>query len=352
MNINTTNYEIYILDYYEGRLTKSEAKELFSFLAIHPDIKAEFDNFEIISLKDATSIKYEFKESLKKTSASSAAIINTTNYKEFFIAAHEGDLNEIQKKQLGIFLNQHPSLNNDYHLFQIAKLTADQTIVFRNKRQLKKFFIFTPISKKLIYQTVSIAASLLIFAGISVYLFTPDSTLNKDITAFNNNNKTFKNSSLKHDNKINESAQMKHILASSVIKTKIIKKNITKETQTPEAIERVTSDIHSLSSLHSVKITTKETGLINEESRNYYTSINQLLAFADEQIKQAEVEQIPDPKKTSRLEIDADLLKDQPLAEAGGFIKNIAVIGYSKIEEIRNTAKDTYLALEEKVSRK
>ena len=89
---------------------------------------------------------------------------------------------------------------------------------------------------------------------------------------------------------------------------------------------------------------------IDENNRNYFTSINLLLALEDEQTNNRSEEKNPDKEKPSRFEFDTDLLKGQPIAEAGGFLKNVAVLGFTKIEEISSTAKDTYLALEEKVS--
>ncbi|MFZ4741704.1 MAG: hypothetical protein ACOYLE_11125, partial [Bacteroidales bacterium] len=89
--------------------------------------------------------------------------------------------------------------------------------------------------------------------------------------------------------------------------------------------------------------------LINDEHRNYYTSINDLLAFADDQIDNNTAEQIIDNKKNRRFDFDANLLKNQPIAEAGSFLKNAAIIGFSKIEAIGSDIKDTYVALEKKV---
>ena len=43
--INRTNYEIYFIDYFDGRLDEKSQKELFAFLKANADLKDEFDRF-------------------------------------------------------------------------------------------------------------------------------------------------------------------------------------------------------------------------------------------------------------------------------------------------------------------
>jgi len=352
MNINKENYEIYILDYYEGTLSKSKAQELFAFLEANPDIKEEFDNFENISLIDETSIKYDFKESLKKANTSSATIINLDNYKEFFIANIEGDLSISQQKQLEIFLLRHPFLNNEYHLFNIAKLSPDTSIVFENKRQLKKFSVFNlPINKKLIYQTASIAASLLLFASITTYFYSSKNINNKNVTAINTNKtSTFVKPITKSTKVITNNVKNNNVFASNA-NIKVVKHQNTSEKIIQNKV-RETNEIQLLASISLKEINTNSTVSIDEEPRNYYTSLNNLLAFAEDPINDNVAESTTGNKKTRRFKIDPNLLKDHPLAQAGGFLKNIAVVGYDKIEELGAAAKSNYLAFEEKVRRK
>ncbi|MFZ4400822.1 MAG: hypothetical protein ACOYO1_12370 [Bacteroidales bacterium] len=355
MNINRDNYEIYILDYYEGRLQKSKEEALFVFLDANPDLKEEFNNFENISINDETPMCFDFKESLKKTDINTTIAINLTNYKEFFIADNEGDLSNTQKKQLEIFLAQHPFLKNDYHLFQITKLSADKSIIFKEKHKLKKFIIFnTTISKKLVYQSISIAASLLIMASITTFYFNRSNTIHTNVTAISEHNtdklKSAVNLSEKQDKTEKTIIDKTKVLATNIQKVKTIKKQILEEKMPASTLsERITEPIRLIACIPFQKLTNESANYqIEDDSRNYYTSLNTLLVLAEEQSDINIAEQINNTKKPSRFEIDDDLLKGQPIAEAGGFLKNIAVIGFSKIEEFGTTAKDTYLALEEK----
>lgn len=353
MNISKDNYEIYILDYYEGKLNESQTQELLAFVGANPDVKAEFDAFENISLTEDTSIQYDFKECLKKEAISSSCMINLCNYQEFFIADSEGDLSISQKSQLEKFRLLHPNLNNDYHLFQLTKLSADKTIVFENKHQLKKFSIFNiPINKKIIYQTASIAASLILMASVATYYFSNNSKTIQSTTittAENSKTKTITKPVIKPIESIANVNQNKI----PVLTTKAKKQHLSKEPiQNTTQSKKNNTDIQFLASIQLQKINIESPVLINDELRNYYTSINDLLAFADDQIDNNTAEQIIDNKKNHRFDFDADLLKNQPIAEAGGFLKNVAVMGFTKIEEMGNNAKETYLAIEEKFSRK
>ncbi len=350
MNISKDNYEIYILDYYEGKLNESQTHELLAFVDAHPDVKAEFDAFENISLTEDASIQFDFKECLKKEAISSSRMINLSNYQEFFIADSEGDLSISQKSQLEKFRLLHPNLNNDYHLFQLTKFSADKTIVFENKRQLKKFSVFNiPINKKIIYQTASIAASLLLVASVATYYFS-------------NNTKTIQSTTITTAENDKTKAIIKPVIKPIepfanvkpnkmlVLTTKTKKQDLSKEPfQNSTQSKNNNIDIQFLASIQLQKINIESPVLINDENRNYYTSINDLLAFADDQIDNNTAEQIIDNKKDRRFDFDANLLKNQPIAEAGSFLKNAAIIGFSKIEAIGSDIKDTYVALEKKV---
>ena len=144
MNINRNNYEIWFLDYYEGRLSREQVAALMAFLELHYDLKEEFDNFENISLPPAKDIVFDAKDSLKKIPVITVGGINEKNYEEFFIGEMEGDLSKEQSEQLVTFLKKNPSLKKEYDLFGKTKIAPDETIKFNAKQSLKKNII-TPV---------------------------------------------------------------------------------------------------------------------------------------------------------------------------------------------------------------
>lgn len=131
MNINKNNYEAYFLDYHEGNLSPQEVADLFLFLEEHPELKKELDDFENVTLDDFSAPVFENKESLKKN-------ITPDNREDYFIRAIEGNLDANEIILLQTFLTEHPEFLKEFKLFEKTKLQADTSLVFENKPELKQ----------------------------------------------------------------------------------------------------------------------------------------------------------------------------------------------------------------------
>src|SRR4051812_47698116 len=100
MMISRSNYEIYFVDYFDGRLNESQRAELFTFLESNSDLKEEFSEFEkIMSLPD-DKIIFADKDSLKKN------VPTIRNYQTWLVAELENDLDKEQQKSLREFLEK------------------------------------------------------------------------------------------------------------------------------------------------------------------------------------------------------------------------------------------------------
>lgn len=66
MTINRNNYEMYFLDYLEGNLDPVMEEELKTFLANHPDLSAELEQYRNITLS-APDVHFPYKHHLRKT---------------------------------------------------------------------------------------------------------------------------------------------------------------------------------------------------------------------------------------------------------------------------------------------
>jgi len=165
MNINRNNYETFIIDYFDGNLKPDKVSELMGFLEKNPDIKEEFSGYEIVEFVPDDEIKFGEKIKLKKEIVYDVNKINETNYEDYFIAKLENDLTENETADLENFLITNPHLNSQYQLFLKTKLQANKNIIFENKSSLKKY-VFPVSTKKILYYSVSIAASILILWGI------------------------------------------------------------------------------------------------------------------------------------------------------------------------------------------
>ncbi len=137
MNINRNNYEIWLIDYLDEKLSPSEVEDLQLFLSQNPDIQEEFEDLDDIHLK-AEPLVFESKSELRKTEVAATANINEDNYEEHFLASHENDLSELKEKELKSFLKRNPGLQKEYELHASLILSADNQIKFEGKNQLKK----------------------------------------------------------------------------------------------------------------------------------------------------------------------------------------------------------------------
>lgn len=159
MNINRENYEIYFLDFIEGNLTEAQKKELQQFLLENPDLASELDDFDNIQL-EIPQIEYSNKNSLKRYSNENEIV--ESNFEKFCIAYIENDLSENKKVQFLEFLENNEHKKQEFEGYKKIKLISDKNLIFKNKEQLKRTIALN-ISRKKIYSTIAIAASLLLF---------------------------------------------------------------------------------------------------------------------------------------------------------------------------------------------
>ncbi len=274
MKVNRNNYEIWFLDYYEGRLSPVQAKELMAFLDLHYDLKEEFNSFENITLPPAKHIVFDAKESLKKDVIISVGSVNEKNYAEYFVAAMEGDLGLSQLSELKEFLNKNPHLHSEYKLFGHTKLTVDTAIIFNRKEQLKKAVAPVSVFKQRdLYYAVSIAASVIIL--IAIYFLLPESGIHTVITAdrsnFNINRKVQQNTNTNKqavniDNSINKNYYTNN---------NSVNKN---SGQRNEKFQKTKNPVELKDFQYATKLTSKQ---IPENSLEKQTALSKITVYGD-----------------------------------------------------------------------
>jgi hypothetical protein len=139
MNINRENYEAFFLDYHEGALTEAQVQELMCFLSQNPDLRSEFESFELITLDEAPAELIPGKDLLKKSDTSKE--ITTSNFDEYCIAMIENELDEAQALAFQSFIKDKPELEKTYKLYLNTKLNRETEISFGNKTSLQKFSV-------------------------------------------------------------------------------------------------------------------------------------------------------------------------------------------------------------------
>ena len=168
MKINRCNYEMYFLDYLEGRLTTDETAALLHFADDNPDLKALLEGEEMISLVPDESINFFPKAALKKNPVDDQSApqgINEKNYEEFMIRFYDNDLRDSEQGELANFLKDSPTYMKEFELFGNTLLKPDTGIVYTHKSSLKRDFVYRPNLKGII-AIVSVAASILLFSTL------------------------------------------------------------------------------------------------------------------------------------------------------------------------------------------
>jgi hypothetical protein len=136
MNINRNNYEEYFLLYADNELTDSEKVEVIIFLKQNKDLEDEFRMIHNTISTPDTSVELADKSFLYRKNEE--IFISEKNYEEVFVLYHDNELTEQQKLETEEFLFGHAQLKNEFELIGLARLTADNSIIFPDKKHLYK----------------------------------------------------------------------------------------------------------------------------------------------------------------------------------------------------------------------
>ncbi|MBL0049047.1 MAG: DegV family protein [Bacteroidetes bacterium] len=164
MKLSRANYETFLVDYLDGKLTPLEVANLLLFLEQNPDIKEEFEGVELSALTVVSSDLFPNKEALKKKPP--VTLINENNASNFLVRKIENDLSQSEIAELDAFLAQNISFRKELGLFEKTILKPDLFLQFSDRDSLKKRGRIIP----LFYRISSIAALLLLLVAIPLLL--------------------------------------------------------------------------------------------------------------------------------------------------------------------------------------
>jgi hypothetical protein len=177
MKITRSNYESWFLDYLEGNLDPLLNAEFQSFLKQNPDLAAELEDGDWLTLPKDEGIHFEEKDLLKKRT-----IGDEIEFQERAVAYHEGDLPINERIDFEMELSNNPKLAEEVRLFGSLKLEADPAIVFPDKKNLKKKGLIVPLWTK-----IAAVAAVSILAYL---LYQPDQNfqrpINKEVAILSN----------------------------------------------------------------------------------------------------------------------------------------------------------------------
>lgn len=287
MEINTSNYEIFIIDYLDNKLGPLETAQLLLFLENNPGLRDEFEDLKTLTVVPSSKDVFGFNDSLKQPADTDAVNLSMLNYTHYFIAATEGDLSTTGNKVLNSFLEEHPELLSEFKLFKACKLEPETKIKFPHTESLKQNN--KPVYIRY-YFSLGIAASILLL--ISVFLRLTPENHNAINSAIRNsleyqmpeNDKP----SISEKEKINKSVLP---VKNSNEAVKQLYPAIKKSTQNSKPVDRREKEVNApIQKINRKNYIMNTTQLISEnKSKNFYSNLyddielSQELALAEKE---------------------------------------------------------------------
>lgn len=158
MKINRNNYEIFLVDYLDGKLTPEKEAMLMVFLHENPDIADEVDGLQEFRLT-ASYETYQNKKALKHKNFEEMGLPSESDY--LCIGELEGDLNEEELLQLELFTKQNSSVEKEREIYR-KTLLVPENISYPSKFGLKRVALNT---RNIIRIVSGVAASIAILVA-------------------------------------------------------------------------------------------------------------------------------------------------------------------------------------------
>ncbi len=136
MRPDRSNYEIWLIDWLDGRLDDSQAEQLKIFLDENPDLREVPDTLNLLNLKTRGE-SFPLKEKLKKTPAD----LTDSQFEYLCIADLENDLSPEQADDLSESMANDPDRLKTHKLTQKLKLIPGK-YVYTQKYNLKKTTLY------------------------------------------------------------------------------------------------------------------------------------------------------------------------------------------------------------------
>lgn len=275
--INISNYEAFYLDYLEGTLDAVTEGALLEFLEKNPELKIDEDLPSLVpsSLSDLDS---DFKASLLMYDEQ--AIVTEENAELFMIAQVEGIILPEKEKELKQVIASHAELQKDLTYYQLTKLSAEQSILFEGKDELKKRAVIIPLYMK----RIAVAASVLLLVGL--YFMNSDKLTTQAKQFGQESQKRHKNDKPASINEIPSVMQIASV--ESTAKQKTLSKNKLTHSSIAENIE-----LASLSKLPSISLKNIPSQVAASEFNDEFYTVAKVAPEPEKENKRTLVNPIP-----------------------------------------------------------
>jgi|GEM_PF-2736626 len=163
MNINRSNFEEIIVDYFDGNLSPSEVEELMRFLAENSDLEARLHDYDAELVLNPEPVTYPQKQVLKR------GFITPDNADYYLAAYAEGDLDINESTMVEEFAQHNPWFTRQLHWMHSARLKPDMSIVYPAKASLRKVVV-VPLRSRMLRWTAAAAIFAALVATAVLYL--------------------------------------------------------------------------------------------------------------------------------------------------------------------------------------
>jgi len=175
--IDRTNYESFLIDYLDGRLSEDLKTKIEQFLIENPDIKSEFS--ELLKLSEnCDPVLFTGKESLYKTPADLIPS-RFDSVDEFLIGKIEGDISLEEHMLFNKLINIDETTAREYEWIEKTRLIADKNLIFQNKNELKRSIL--PFLTKNQFKKLGSFAAAAILLIVFTFIFNNRESNNQDI---------------------------------------------------------------------------------------------------------------------------------------------------------------------------
>jgi len=156
MDINRNNYEAFLLDLLEGRLSAGEERELKVFLKDHPEFVVDLPDLDLFRL-EKQRVLFAERDQLKKEFPVEGTLVSEANFDMYSIARMEGDLSPSQEQDYLDLLEKDESKRKEWQDWQKTVLVPEKHS-YPSKETLKKR---NPVLiRRLWFSGLSVAATL------------------------------------------------------------------------------------------------------------------------------------------------------------------------------------------------
>ena len=127
--ITLNNYEAFLLDFAEGRLTSEEMEMLFDFIHAHPELEHELEELAIEPILKTNHIANKSKNKLYRDT-------QLDERANLYIACAEGIATKQELDYVNKLTAEQPAVNTELRLYRAIKFNATNESVFSRKELL------------------------------------------------------------------------------------------------------------------------------------------------------------------------------------------------------------------------